>query len=387
MKKKEILEEIEKQIKEEADKRTEDIEKQVEENESKKSEEINLSKQEEEEEKILDIGLHNLPGVGDITISKFKAMGIHDIMDVVMCNTTTLHDILGETKSMEYCTNLIISANDYLTKNKALNKPLSSLRTLLENEKKRNRFSTGDKGLDDFFGGGGIEGMAITELFGKFQVGKTQICDCVAVTAAANDQKVLFIDTENTFSPTRIQEITMERGLNIDKVLDNILVIPVNAAAMFSHYIQNLTQYVGENDIKVIIIDSIIALHRAEYLGRGVLADRQQSLSKIMGMLDRVAYYKNIAVLITNQVGDSPDPFKKDVYATGGNIIGHSSTHRVYLRSKGQKTEKVKGRNQKRDLSVIQILDSPRYPRTEAIISMGKDGVRLEDPSKVDSTD
>ena len=241
------------------------------------------------------------------------------------------------------------------------------------------------EGLDNFFGGGGIESKAITELYGKFQTGKTQICYCTAITAASNNKKVLFIDTENTYSPTRTQEISMLRGLDVNKVQENIHVSKVSSSSMLVSVIRDLRRLIKENKFELIIIDSIIALHRAEYLGRTFLASRQQGLAEIMGILIRIAERCNIGVIITNQVGDSPDPFKPGVYATGGNIIAHSSTHRIFLKSRGQKTEKIKGRNVKRDLSLILMQDSPRYPRTEKLISIGPDGVRVEDASKMDS--
>lgn len=375
MRKKDILKQIEDEVKEEAVK------------EEQKKEQIEKTKerleQMLEERKKVDLSLDNLKGVGTTISEKLKIMGVYDVMDLAASSAPGLWNMLGDSnKSLEWCTNLIVMANRYLQENGVLEKPLTTSKILLENETVRKRFSTGDEGLDNFFGGGGIESKAITELYGKYQVGKTQICDCTAVVAAANDRKVLFIDTENTYSPTRIDEIATVRGYDVDKVHENIRVLKPNSSSMLALYIRDLRKYIRENNFELIIIDSIIALHRAEYLGRAFLASRQQGLAEIMGNLIRIAEVCDIGVIITNQVLDSPDPFKVGSFATGGNIIAHSSTHRVFLKSKG----KLKG-GKNIFLSLITMEDSPRYPRIERVISLRKEGVKLEDASKMDSSE
>lgn len=385
MNKKDILKQIENQVKEDAVKEEQKKEQKILDNSKKEQLQEKLNK-DLEKRKEIDVDLNNIRGIGPLTIEKLATVGIYDIWDLATSNAPAIWSIIGDSnKSLEYCTNLIIIANRYLKENEGLDEPIVSSKYLLDNEVVRKRFSTGDEGLDNFFGGGGIESKAITELYGKFQTGKTQICYCTAITAASNNKKVLFIDTENTYSPTRTQEISILRGLDVNKVQENIHVSKVSSSSMLVSVIRDLRRLIKENKFELIIIDSIIALHRAEYLGRTFLASRQQGLAEIMGILIRIAERCNIGVIITNQVGDSPDPFKPGVYATGGNIIAHSSTHRIFLKSRGQKTEKIKGRNVKRDLSLILMQDSPRYPRTEKLISIGPDGVKVEDASKMDS--
>jgi len=385
MNKKDILKQIENQVKEDAVKEEQKKEQKILDDSKKEQLQEKLNK-DLEKRKEIDVDLNNIRGIGPLTIEKLATVGIYDIWDLATSNAPAIWSIIGDSnKSLEYCTNLIIIANRYLKENEGLDEPIVSSKYLLDNEVVRKRFSTGDEGLDNFFGGGGIESKAITELYGKFQTGKTQICYCTAITAASNNKKVLFIDTENTYSPTRTQEISILRGLDVNKVQENIHVSKVSSSSMLVSVIRDLRRLIKENKFELIIIDSIIALHRAEYLGRTFLASRQQGLAEIMGILIRIAERCNIGVIITNQVGDSPDPFKPGVYATGGNIIAHSSTHRIFLKSRGQKTEKIKGRNVKRDLSLILMQDSPRYPRTEKLISIGPDGVKVEDASKMDS--
>ena len=386
--KKELLEQIENQVKSNA------IEREQAKKDAEKTKGFQLTIQEETRKRLdeelnkrneIDDDLKNIPRIGPKTIEKLNAMGIHNIWDLATSSSPAIFEMIGAPNiTQEFCTNLVISANRYLQERGGLGEPLISAKTLLDNVVVRKRFSTGDKGLDDFFGGGGIESKAMTEVYGKFQTGKSQICYSTAAATAASGKKVLFIDTEGTFSPTRIQEISEEKGYDINKTLENIMARRISSSAMFQWYVERIRSDITKYNFELIIVDSIIALHRAEFLGRAALAARQQSLAKIMGMLIKVAEASDLAVLITNQVGDSPDPFKPGVFATGGNIVAHTSTHRVYLKTKpGKKEVTINGKKYKRDMSVILMQDSPRYARVEALMTMGRDGVRLDDASKL----
>jgi len=340
--------------------------------------------QEKEERKKMELRLENLPRIGPITIQKLRTIGIIDIWGLSSASARAVYDVIGSnTVTQQACTNFIVSAHMYLEEKGYLKKPIINSQFMLDNEVVRKRFSTGDKGLDNFFGGGGIEGRAMTEIYGKYQTGKTQICFCTAATTAQNDKRVLYIDTENTYYATRIQEICEEKGYDSKKVHKNIDIMPVNSASMLSKYVEEIRKYINENKYELIIVDSIIALHRAEFLGRGSLSDRQQELARIMGTLVKVAEAYDVAVLVTNQVLDSPDPLKPGSYATGGNIIAHTSTHRVYLKSYGKKEVTINGKKVKRDASKILMQDSPRYARTESLLTLGRDGVRVHDAAKL----
>ena len=277
---------------------------------------------------------------------------------------------------MDFCEHLVTYANEYLEEKGVLKNPLIRSDKLLENDLTRKRFSTGDEMLDKWLGGG-IESRAVTELYGRFKSGKTQICDSVAVTTAASGQNVLFIDTENTYSPTRINEIAEYRKLDAKYVQEHIYALKPKTASLLFLFTKKLAHYIKENGIKLIIVDSIIALHRAEFIGRANLASRQQNLARMMSYLVKAAEYYNVGVIITNQVLDSPDPFKPGTFATGGNIISHGSTHRILLRGKPP-TDKTGYRS----FSTAIMEDSPRYARTELMVELGVGGVKGINPSK-----
>jgi len=401
MKKKEIIEEIEKQIKEDktdsviiSGETKEEGDVVIEEQPINNSDEENkkfvdeetgeiledsvpaeVELDKEEEPKLIDIS--EIKGVGGTTVKKLQEIGIYNIGDLAIANSSSIHEKLASTKhSRAFCEQLVIYADDYLRKSGILNKSLISCKDM-KNQTPRERFSTGDENIDKWFGGG-IESKAVTEFYGRFKSGKTQICYSTAVCTAASGKKVLYVDTENTFDPSRVEEICSVKGYDVDVVEENILVMQPQAASLLTKNMQLLGQHIRENDLKLIIVDSIIALHRAEFLGRGTLADRQQKLAEIISFLVKGARNYNVGVMITNQVLDSPDPFSPGVKATGGNIIGHGSTHRIYMKSQGQSNASSNVNN----LTTMLMEDSPRYARTEAVIQLGKFGVRWIDPSK-----
>ena len=231
--------------------------------------------------------------------------------------------------------------------------------------------TTGSKNFDELLGGKGVESRAITEAFGAFGSGKTQ----VGLTLAVNVQmpvekggangKCVFIDTEGTFRPARIKQIAEELGANPEKVLKNILV----ARAFNSDHQVLLLDRVGEmvkegEPIKLVIIDSLTAHFRAEYSGRGQLADRQQKLNRYIHNLMKLAETHNLAIYVTNQVMANPaQMFGDPTTAIGGHIVGHASTYRVYLR-RGKKGSRV-----------AKLIDSPNLPDNETIFFVTAAGI------------
>jgi DNA repair protein RadA len=155
------------------------------------------------------------------------------------------------------------------------------------------------------------------------------------------------------------------KGLDPDKVLKNIMV----ARAYSSDHQMLLAERIGElisekKKIKLVIVDSLMALFRAEYAGRGMLANRQQKLNRHLHTLQRLADVHNLAVYVTNQVMSKPDIFfGNPTAAIGGHILGHMSNFRLYLR---------KGKAGKR---IARLVDSPHLPEGEAIFMVTQNGV------------
>jgi len=232
--------------------------------------------------------------------------------------------------------------------------------------------TTGSKELDKLLQGG-IETGSITELFGEFRTGKSQLCHTLAVTCqlpidmGGAEGKCLYIDTEGTFRPERLLATAERFGLSGNDVLDNVAYA---RAYNTDHQTQLLIQaaaMMSESRYALIIIDSATALYRTDYSGRGELSARQMHLARFLRMLLRLADEYGVAVVLTNQVvADvsggamfAADP-KKPI---GGNIMAHASTTRLSFR---------KGRGEQR---ICKIYDSPCLPESEAIFAINADGI------------
>ena len=198
----------------------------------------------------------------------------------------------------------------------------------------------------------------------------TQWCFQTAVTVQLPKEKgglggnCLYIDSENSFRPERVWKIAEAQGLNPEEVLKNIFV----ARAYNSDHQMLLAEKAGdmikEKNVKLLIVDSLMAQFRAEFVGRGTLAERQQKLNKHMRVLQKIAEMQNVAVLVTNQVMERPDIlFGDPTTPVGGNIVGHASKTRLYLRKS------------KEDKRVAKLVDSPSLPDGEAIYRVTETGI------------
>ncbi|XP_066992059.1 DNA repair protein RAD51 homolog 1 [Anabrus simplex] len=234
------------------------------------------------------------------------------------------------------------------------------------------QLTTGSRELDKLLGGG-IETGSITEIFGEFRTGKTQLCHTLAVTCQlpidqnGGEGKCLYIDTEGTFRPERLLAVSERYKLSGNDVLDNVAYA---RAYNTDHQTQLLIQasaMMAESRYALLIVDSATALYRTDYSGRGELSARQMHLARFLRMLLRLADEFGVAVVITNQVVaqvDGAAMFAADPKKPiGGNIMAHASTTRLYLR---------KGRGETR---ICKIYDSPCLPETEAMFAINADGI------------
>ncbi|KAL0489361.1 meiotic recombination protein DMC1 [Acrasis kona] len=308
--------------------------------------------------KLQDVGIN----AGDI--KKLKDAGCHTVESIIMRTKKSLCAIKGLSEGK---VDKILEATSKITSAGFITGV-----QMLEKRKEVIKITTGSSALDTLLGGG-VETMSITEAFGEFRTGKTQICHTMCVTAQlpikqnGGNGKVAYIDTEGTFRPERITPIAERFGLSPETVLENIMV-----ARAFTHEHQTslMTQLVAkmaEDQFRLLIVDSVTALFRVDFSGRGELSERQQKLGQYLSTLIKIASEFNVAVFVTNQVQADPsggamfvsDP-KKPI---GGHIMAHASTTRLYLR---------KGRAEQR---VCKIYDSPCLPESEAIYQISDGGI------------
>ena len=255
--------------------------------------------------------------------------------------------------------------------------------------------------LDEMLGGG-VETQSITEVYGEFGAGKSQVTHQLAVNVQLPKEqgglhgRCVFVDSEDTFRPERVDEMvnglpdgvieaTMEEREiegdpddeeTMDELVQTFLDrIHVAKAFNSDHQIllaekdQEIAQEYEEDDypVRLLCVDSLTAHFRAEYVGRGELADRQQKLNKHLHDIDRVGNLYNSAVVVTNQVQSNPDAFFGDpTKPIGGNILGHKSTFRMYLRKS------------KQDKRIVKLVDAPNLPDGESVMRVQNEGLKPE---------
>src|SRR6476619_1384890 len=290
---------------------------------------------------ITDLHLEDLPGIKPIELSKLKIIGVESVLERATSSPQDLAEDTGD--KVESMSILIVEARKALTNVGLLSKEFCTAADIMIRRNQIMRWTTGSKSLDGLLSGG-IETQALTEFAGEFGSGKSQLCHTLSVTANMPKERgglggnVIFIDTENTFRPERIHQIAEAYGLDPEKILASIFVCKIYNSSHLEFVIKNIAKYLEEFRASLVIIDSVISLHRAEYSGRGTLWDRQQKLNSILHRLTRLAEVYNIAFVLTNQVQSNPDTtFAGDpTKVAGGNILAHATTYRIFFRKAGR---------------------------------------------------
>ena len=291
-----------------------------------KSDEINITK------------FSQLKGVGPEAEKKLINNG--DYLTITEIATAIPEELATKCKmTNDLARKIVDDANEFLRKKGFLG---SKIRSALDDLTRRDslfKISTGSEALNSLLKGG-IEEGSITEFFAVNGGGKTQICHTVAMNATLPvdkggiDGNVLYIDTEGAFRPNRIRQMCQALGYNAEDVLKRITVASMQYKAELLLLIDELPKIVEENKIKLIVVDSIIALFRGEYGGMGELASRQQSLGSVMHKLSRIIDIFHPAILITNQMQDNVGGYGPPKIPCGGNTLGHASTYRLQLGTK-----------------------------------------------------
>lgn len=308
--------------------------------------------------------ISTLPGVGPAIAEKLNEAGYTELLSIAVASPRELADVadIGENTAAK-----IIRA----ARSAADVGNFETGAVLLERRAKVGYINSGSKNFNDLLGGKGFESQSITELFGEFGSGKTQIVHQLCVNAqrpledGGLDGHVFYIDTENTFRPDRIQQMSEAYDLDPEEVLSKIHVARAYNSSHQMLLVEKVLELSKEVPSKLLIVDSLTAHFRAEYVGRGALADRQQKLNKHMHDLLRWSDLHNGIVCVTNQVAAKPDAFFGDpTRPIGGHIVGHTATFRIYLRkSKGSKR-------------IARLIDSPHLPEGEAVFTVSADGIR-----------
>ncbi len=338
--------------------------------------------------------LETLPGVGPATADKLHDAGYDSFESLAVASPSELSNTadVGESTSAD----IVRAARDAADVG-----GFETGSTVLERRNEIGKLSWHIDEVDDLLGGG-IETQSITEVYGEFGSGKSQVTHQMAVNVQLPGEvgglhgRAIFVDSEDTFRPERIDD--MVRGLpdeaieatledreiegspddeeTMDALIEDIL-DKIHVAKAFNSNHQMLlaekakeiaAEYEdSEYPVRLFCIDSLTAHFRAEYVGRGELANRQQKLNKHLHDIDKVGNLYNCAIIVTNQVASNPDSFFGDpTQPIGGNILGHKSTFRIYLR---------KSKANKR---IVRLVDAPNLADGEAVMRVQDEGLKPE---------
>jgi DNA repair protein RadA len=330
-----------------------------------KTEEVKEIPEDDVKESVED-ELRKIPGVGDKTLQKMRESGYDNLMAIAAALTADLVEASGLGE--ETAAKIINAARSKL---KMGFEPASEV---LKKRESIAKITTGSKTLDELLGGG-VETQAILEAYGAFGSGKSQIAHQLAVNVQLPKEqggvegKAIFIDTEQTFRPERIVDMAKALEMDPQKALDSIFIARAYNSDHQILLVEKAEEILKKENVKIIIVDSLTASFRSDYLGRGTLANRQQKLNRHIHHLQRLADVYNVAIYVTNQVMSNPAIMFGDPTAPiGGHIVGHQATYRVYLR------------RSKENKRIAKLIDSPWLPEGETVFTVGKDGVRdLED--------
>ncbi len=305
--------------------------------------------------------IEDLPGVGPATSQKLRDLGYHTVESLAMATARELEPIgVGEKKAFS----IIEAARSSIGVNFVRADELLKMRQNVL------RLTTGSNALDKILDGG-LETQTITEFYGEYGSGKSQICHQLCVNVQLPPENgglsgaALYVDTENTFRLERIVQMSNHVGLDPEQVVKNIIYAEAYTSDHQMFLLENADEVIKANNVKLIIVDSLTAHFRSEYVGREMLAPRQQKLNKHMHKLIGLARAFNAVAVVTNQVMAKPDVFFGDaVHPIGGHIVGHTSHTRLYLR-----------RASRGPVRIARLVSSPYLPEGEEIFKVTENGI------------
>lgn len=299
--------------------------------------------------------------IGSSISQKLRDLGFHTIENLAMATVKELEQA-GISKK---------KAREFIQKARSC-MPLPFIRgdELVKMRESVLRLTTGSNMLDKLLGGG-IESQSITEFYGEYGSGKSQMCHQLCVNVQLPPEKgglggsALYIDTENTFRTERIFQMAKSQGLDPQEVIKNIIFAEAFTSEHQMFLLENSDKVIKENRIRLIIVDSLTSHFRSEYLGREMLQERQQKLNKHLHRLIRLARAFNAVAVVTNQVMSKPDVFFGDaVHPVGGHIVAHTSHTRVFLR-----------KSARGPVRIARLVSSPHLPEGEGIFMISENGI------------
>jgi DNA repair protein RadA len=320
--------------------------------------------------------LEEIKGVGPAVAKRLKTAGFVNAESVAVTPLKEFMERAGY-KELGPALRIVEAATQ------AVGKPFTTAWERFQAESQRLKCTTGSRALDNILGGG-VKTRETTEFAGKNGTGKTQLCHGLSAKAQLKPSEggfggeVLYFDTEGSFSAKRLYQIAENNGLNPEEALKNVIVSRVYNSDHQNFLLDHVFDLCAEQNIKLVIVDSAASHFRSEYIGREMLAERQQRLNAYLHKLLRLAEIYNLAVVVTNQAIDKPvatyipEPYLGD--PIGGNIMGHASTNRLWIR-------RGKG-----NVRIARLKKSPYLPERECTFSITDRGIEDADGYEPEDT-
>jgi DNA repair protein RadA len=305
--------------------------------------------------------LEDLPGVGSAIAKKLQELGFRTTETLATATKRELEAVgISESAAQE----IIRAARS------SMQIPFVRADELLKMRQKVSRLTTGSKALDELLGGG-LETQTITEFYGEFGSGKSQICHQFCVNAQLPPERgglgggALYIDSENTFRTERIVQMAERLDLDPLNIFENIFYAEAYNSDHQMFLVDNADEVIKKNNIRLIVIDSLTSHFRSEYLGREMLVERQQKLNKHLHRLIRLIRAFNATAVVTNQVMAKPDAFfGESIHPIGGHILAHTSHTRVFLR-----------KSMRGPVRIARLVSSPYLPEGEKVFRITINGI------------
>ena len=195
---------------------------------------------------------------------------------------------------------------------------------------------------------GGMEVGSIIEIYGSARGGKTFLSHQLAVRCqlpydrGGLEGRVLWLDTESSFKTTHIRANAVRWGLDPDIALGNISVAPIALSSQIEEYAQQIQLMLAEGEYKMLVVDSLTGLFRAEYTGIGNLATRQYSINHLLNWMRRLGLATDAVFIYTNQVTTQISSYGGNPSApVGGHVVAHASDYRFFTRVGAQGKRKI----------------------------------------------
>jgi len=180
------------------------------------------------------------------------------------------------------------------------------------------KISIGPPSLDKLLLGGVRRGE-VALVYGEAGTGKTTTVIQAATAAANEGLKVIYIDSDHSFTQQRFNQIAGERSRELSELIN--LFLPETFSEQRS-IIESLENYVTPS-LGVVIVDSVSSLYRAEFSKDATIFSLNRDLTRQLAYLGELVATHSIACILTSQVHARLKPPEADIEPVAKRTLFH----------------------------------------------------------------